>query len=84
MRRLLLRAIEALVGRVERVEGVVADVRGVVGDARGVGAEELFGWLEEAGVVGRLAERMYPDLRRRLRKELLVDRERHGVLADVR
>ncbi|MEU4191084.1 hypothetical protein AB0E69_04240 [Kribbella sp. NPDC026611] len=48
------------------------------------GVDEWLGWLEDSGVVARLVEWVYPGVRRRLRGELLVDRERRGVLADLR
>jgi hypothetical protein len=35
-------------------------------------------------VINRLVAELYPKLRSRLRTELLVDRERAGVLADAR
>jgi hypothetical protein len=46
--------------------------------------DELFGVLDDHGWIGRLSDRLYPVLRNRLRGELLIDRERRGVLADLR
>ncbi|WP_112242949.1 eCIS core domain-containing protein [Kribbella monticola] len=40
--------------------------------------------LDDPGGLGRLAERLYGVLRQRLRNELIIDRERRGVLADLR
>jgi hypothetical protein len=65
--------------RLERVEGVVADLQDDEDQA-----EELFARFTEPGMLGRLVERVYPVLRQRLRAELLIDRERRGVLADLR
>jgi hypothetical protein len=38
--------------------------------------------LEDAGTIRRLADRVYPVVRGRLRGELLIERERRGTLAD--
>ncbi|TWD79392.1 hypothetical protein FB561_0450 [Kribbella amoyensis] len=78
-------ADEGVLERLAKVEAVLTDLRDEPeAEPADLGPEELFDRLDDPGVLGRLAERLYPSVRRRLRAELLIDRERHGALRDLR
>jgi hypothetical protein len=70
--------------RLSVVEAKTQETYELVSDERDRGPERLLALLTDPGIVGRVAERLYPAVRRRLRGELLIDRERRGVLADLR
>lgn len=57
-----------VVGRIDALDALVADLREQHDDARGL---------------DRLAGRLYHHIRSRLRAELILDRERAGMLADL-
>ncbi|MGC4941088.1 eCIS core domain-containing protein [Kribbella sp. DT2] len=69
----------AVLDRLDRLEGAVEHLRALDHDG-----DELVVRLDDPRTLSRLAERLYANLRHRLRGELLIDRERHGVLADSR
>ncbi len=66
--------------RLDRLEATVEEIQ----DLRAESDEELLVRLEDPSVLTRLAERLYANVRHRLRAELLIDRERRGALADLR
>lgn len=73
-----------VVERLAQVEVKIQEADEAIADEHERGPERLLAVLTDPGLAGRIAERLYPALRRRLRGELLIDRERRGALADLR
>ncbi|WP_405059636.1 DUF4157 domain-containing protein [Kribbella sp. NBC_01505] len=75
-----IRADPQLIERLDRLQEEVDELH----ERHDRVAEDLVVRLDDPWVLGRLAERLYTNFRHRLRAELLIDRERHGALADLR
>jgi hypothetical protein len=69
----------AVLDRLGRLEDEVGQLQ----EDRSGDPAALFVGLEDPRLLSRLAERLYANFRHRLRGELLIDRERHGALADL-
>ncbi|WP_343976868.1 DUF4157 domain-containing protein [Kribbella koreensis] len=66
--------------RLDRLEVTLDEIQ----DRSGPDLTDLEVRLDDPSLLSRLAERLYANFRHRLRSELLIDRERHGALADPR
>ncbi|HSB87312.1 MAG TPA: hypothetical protein VLD86_13440, partial [Ilumatobacteraceae bacterium] len=58
--------------------------RGATGHAGSAAHESVDHIVSDPYALDELANRLYPNIRTRLRQELLIDRERAGLLADFR
>jgi len=72
----------AVLDRLDRLEGAIGRIRADLDSDEE--RDDLLARLDDPRMLSRLAERLYTNLRHRLRAELLIDRERHGALADFR